>query len=611
MESTVRIEDIYSIVYQEHKDPFQVLGIHKVKVDSKEAIAIRCYLPSIKAAYVVADDNKKEYKMNSLHSHGFYEVICKDRKDIFQYKIKVEREEHTTEFYDSYSFLPGLTNFDLYLIQAGCHHKTYEKLGARVTTMNGIEGVYFAVWAPNAKCVSVVGSFNHWDRRFHMMRTLGNTGVWEIFIPGIGQGQQYKYRVTFHNGHIIDKADPHGFYTELSPNTASIVYDIEGYSWNDEKWMKTRKEKNAYNAPMSIYEIHLGSWVRDPSDPERHLNCKELAHRLADYVVDMGYTHVELLPISEHPFYGSWGYQTLGLYAPTSRYGEPKDFMYLVDVLHQRGIGVILDWVPAHFPKDMHGIAYFDGTHLYEHADPRQREHKDWNTYIYNYGRNEVKNYLISNALFWLEKYHLDGLRVDAVASMLYLDYSKGHGEWVPNRYGGRENLEAIDFLKEFNTLVGKYFPDTITIAEESTSWPNVSKPVYLDGLGFAYKWNMGWMNDILSYMSKDPIYRKYHHNSLTFSIWYAFSENFILPFSHDEVVHGKGSLINKMPGDIWQKFASLRLLLGFMYAHPGKNFFLWGVILASGMSGTMIQVWIGIYSKMNHMKSCIDMFEI
>ncbi len=470
-----------------------------------------------------------------------------------------------------------LSEDDLYLFNQGSHFRIYDKLGAHPMTVDGSQGTYFAVWAPNAEQVSVMGQFNDWDKSSHPLRPRGQSGVWEGFIPGVGKGTVYKYHVVSrYNGYRVDKADPVAFYAETPPLTASIVWDLE-YQWNDHAWMAHRHRRNALNAPISIYEVHVGSWARVPEDGGRPLTYRELAPRLADYVEKLGFTHVELLPVMEHPFYGSWGYQTTGYFAPTSRYGTPQDLMYLVDHLHQRGIGVFLDWVPAHFPGDEHGLVYFDGTHLYEHADPRKGFHPDWNSYIFNYGRDEVRSFLISSALFWLDKYHADGLRVDAVASMLYLDYSRRPGEWVPNKYGGRENIEAIDFLRRFNEEVYRSYPDVQTIAEESTAWPMVSRPNYVGGLGFGFKWDMGWMHDTLEYMSRDPIYRKYHHNNLTFRMLYAFSENFILPLSHDEVVHGKGSLLGKMPGDDWQKFANLRLLLGYMYAQPGKKLLFMG----------------------------------
>lgn len=465
------------------------------------------------------------------------------------------------------------TDHDVYLFKQGTHFKLYEKLGSHPMTVDGEEGVYFAIWVPNAEVVSVIGGFNRWSKRSHQLKPrMDESGIWEGFIPGIKHGQIYKYHIEskFH-GYKVDKSDPYGFYWEVSPKTATHVWDLD-YTWNDADWMTTRKSKNSLNSPMSVYEVHLGSWRRKVEEDNRYLTYRELAHELAEYVNEMGYTHVELMPVMEHPFYGSWGYQIVGYYAPTSRYGTPQDFMYLVDYLHQHGIGVILDWVPSHFPSDVHGLIYGDGTHLYEHADIRKGFQPDWESYIFNYGRNEVREFLISNAFYWLDKYHIDGLRVDAVASMLYLDYSRKEGEWIPNEYGGRENLEAIDFLKTLNHAVYGEFPDVQVIAEESTAWPAVSHPIYLGGLGFGLKWNMGWMHDVLQFMSKEPIYRKYHHNQLTFSLVYAFNENFMLSLSHDEVVYGKGSLLNKMPGDVWQKSANLRLLFGYMYTHPGKK---------------------------------------
>jgi 1,4-alpha-glucan branching enzyme len=436
----------------------------------------------------------------------------------------------------------------------------------------------FAVWAPNARRVSVVGDFNNWDGRQHPMRVRGGSGVWELFIPGLAEGEIYKYEIKGRDGHYLGlKADPYGFSSEVRPKTASVVCNIDRYKWHDQEWMAQRASRQSLQWPIAIYEVHLGSWRRVPEEGNRLLTYREIAEPLADYVRHMGFTHVELLPVMEHPLDESWGYQTTGYFAPTSRFGTPEDFMYFMDYLHQQGIGVILDWVPAHFPSDAHSLAYFDGTHLYEHEDPRLREHPDWGTRIYNYGRTEVRNFLWTSALFWLEKYHADGLRVDAVASMLYLDYSRQPGEWVPNRYGSRENLDAIDFLKRFNELAHHYYPGVLTIAEESTAWTGVSRPTYLGGLGFSLKWNMGWMHDTLLYFSKDPIHRKYHHNDLTFSLLYAFSENFVLVLSHDEVVHGKRALLAKMPGDVWQQFANLRALYGFLYGHPGKKMLFMG----------------------------------
>lgn len=465
------------------------------------------------------------------------------------------------------------SDYDIHLFKEGNHFRLFDKLGSRMITVDDVKGFYFAVWAPNAAYISVVGDFNGWNKNSHPLAArLDGSGIWEGFIPGLDKGVLYKYHIASrYNNYKAEKGDPFAFYWELSPHTASRTWNLE-YEWNDQKWMSNRKHANDLKAPISIYEVHIGSWRRVPEENNRSLTYRELASHLVPYVKEMGFTHVEFLPVMEHPFYGSWGYQTAGYFAPTSRYGTPQDFMYLIDCLHQHGIGVILDWVPSHFPSDEHGLAYFDGTNLYEHADPRKGFHPDWKSYIYNYGSNEVRNFLISSAIFWLEKYHIDGLRVDAVASMIYLDYSRKDGEWIPNQYGGRENLEAISFLKRLNEAVYQQFPDVQTIAEESTAWPLVSRPVYLGGLGFGMKWNMGWMHDTLEYCSVDPIYRMYRHNQLTFGICYAFFENFVLSLSHDEVVYGKGSLLAKMPGDEWQKRATLRLLLGYMYTHPGKK---------------------------------------
>jgi len=467
-----------------------------------------------------------------------------------------------------------LTDFDLFLFNEGNHFRIYEKLGAHPLRVDGEEGFYFAVWAPSAKGVWVMGDFNQWNKESHPLRPRGSSGIWEGFISGVWKGCRYKYHILSHYGDWRgDKSDPLGFFFETPPGTASIVWDLE-YEWHDEDWLKERHKRNSFSAPISIYEVHLGSFKRKNG---QFMNYRELAHLLCDYVKWMGFTHVELLPIMEHPFYGSWGYQVTGYFAPTSRYGTPQDFMYFVDYLHQNGIGVILDWVPSHFPMDGHGLGFFDGTHLYEHADPRKGIHPDWNSFIFNYGRHEVRSFLISSAIFWLDKYHVDGLRVDAVASMLYLDFSRKPGEWIPNIYGGNENLEAIYFLRRLNEEVYRSFPDVQTIAEESTAWPMVTRPTYIGGLGFGFKWDMGWMHDTLKYFSYDPIFRKYHHDLLTFRLLYAFNENFILPLSHDEVVHGKGSLYQKMPGDKWQKLANLRLLYGYMYGHPGKKLLFMG----------------------------------
>jgi 1,4-alpha-glucan branching enzyme len=470
-----------------------------------------------------------------------------------------------------------ISDLDVHLFNEGTHYRLYDKLGAHAMTVDGVEGTYFAVWAPNAERVSVMGDFNLWDRENRPLAERGSSGIWEGFVPGAGQGAAYKYFIASrYNGYRVDKADPYGFTSELPPKTASIIWNLD-YAWGDGDWMRSRRDRNAAAAPVSTYEVHLGSWIRSPEDPETFLSCREIAPRLAEYCRDVGFTHVELLPIMEHPYYPSWGYQITGYFAPTKRYGSPQDFMYLVDHLHQQGIGVILDWVPSHFPTDEHGLGYFDGTHLYEHADPRQGFHPDWKSYIFNYSRKEVCSFLMSSALYWLERYHVDGLRVDAVASMLYLDYSRPAGQWIPNEYGGRENLGAIEVLRQFNRVIYQEQPDVQTVAEESTAWPMVSRPTYLGGLGFGMKWDMGWMHDMLDYMSRDPIHRKYHHNQLTFRMLYAFTENFVLALSHDEVVHLKRSLLEKMPGDPWQQFANLRLLFGYMYGQPGKKLIFMG----------------------------------
>jgi 1,4-alpha-glucan branching enzyme len=516
------------------------------------------------------------FASHCIHADGFFEAVFPNETQVFRYRLRARYGEgNEPEFEDPYRFPPTLSDFDLYLLGEGTHYKSYEKLGAHVMELEGVRGVAFAVWAPNAQRVSVVGNFNNWNGRRHPMRARGSSGIWELFVPGLAEGEIYKYEIKGHNDYLGLKADPFAFYTELRPNNAAIVHDINGYAWHDQAWMEARAQQQFLKAPIAIYEVHLGSWRR--GEGNRLLSYRELAEQLVDYICEMGYTHVELLPVMEHPLDESWGYETVGYFAPTSRHGVPEDFMYFVDYCHQHGIGVILDWVPAHFPADAHGLAYFDGTYLYEHADPRMREQPDWGTRIFNYGRSEVRNFLLTGALFWLEKYHADGLRVDAVASMIYLDYSRKSGEWIPNRYGGNENLEAIDFIKRFNELAHQDRPGVLTIAEESTAWPAVTRPTHLGGLGFSLKWNMGWMHDILVYFSKDPIHRKYHHHHLTFSLLYAFSENFVLVLSHDEVAHGKRSLLSKMPGDMWQQFANLRLLYAFQFAHPGKKMLFMG----------------------------------
>ncbi len=487
------------------------------------------------------------------------------------------RSRHKTKNRNAYRGISLLSDNDIYLFNEGSHFRLYQKLGSHLAENDGEKGAYFAVWAPNARDVYVMGDFNDWDKKTHPLYPRDKAGIWEGFIPGVEQGALYKYHVVSnHRGYQADKADPFALLNQVPPDTASVVWELD-YSWGDLDWMENRGTANRLEAPISIYEVHLGSWMRSLEQDRRSLTYRELAAKLSAYVRAMGFTHVEFLPVGEHPFYGSWGYESLGYFAPTSRYGNPEDLMFLIDCLHQQGTGVIIDWVPSHFPKDEHGLGFFDGTHLFEHADPRQGTHPDWDSFIFNYGRDEVRSFLLSSALFWLEKYHIDGLRVDAVASMLYLSYSRKQGEWIPNRYGGNENLEAISFLRRFNEEVYKNYPHVQTFAEESTAWPMVSRPGYVGGLGFGMKWDMGWMHDTLEYMSKDPIHRSYHHGKLTFRMIYAFNENFLLPLSHDEVVHGKGSLLRKMPGDDWQKFANLRMLLGYMYGQPGKKLLFMG----------------------------------
>jgi 1,4-alpha-glucan branching enzyme len=571
---------IDSIIKGDHSDPFAFLGMHETETGAAKAIIVRAFIPGGEQVWVIeANQPDTRHPMQKLRDEGFFDLTFQDRHERFAYRLKAaNRFGDSWEFHDPYSFLPLLSDYDLHLMAEGTHYRNYEKLGSHVRVVDGVRGVHFAVWAPNAKRVSVIGDFNQWDGRRHPMRLHAGAGIWEIFIPGLREETVYKFEIKWRRfGFITHKTDPYAFYFERRPKTGAIVYDINQYHWRDDEWMQQRKAKNGLDAPLSIYEVHLGSWMRAPEEGNRYLTYRELAHQLVEYVKQMGYTHIELLPVTEHPYGGSWGYQTVGYYAPTSRHGEPHEFAYFVDHCHRNGIGVILDWVPAHFPKDGHGLAYFDGTHLYEHADPRKGEHQDWGTLIFNYGRNEVRNFLLGNALFWLEKYHIDGLRVDAVASMLYLDYSRKEGQWVPNIHGGRENLEAVDFIKKFNELVHEHHPGAITLAEESTSWPLVSRPTYDGGLGFDFKWNMGWMNDTLKYFAEDPIARKYHHGKLTFSLMYAFTENFVLPLSHDEVVHGKRALLEKMPGDAWKKFANLRALYGYMYGHPGKKLLFMG----------------------------------
>ena len=578
MKPTVKPQEISDIGNSEHRDPFDVLGMHPVKVKNKKAIAVRAYFYDVKESYVYVPEEEKLYPMEQAPGTGFFEAVFPDRQEPFRYQLEtIDDNGQRTRFHDVYSFWPILTEDDLYLFGEGRHYKIYEKLGCHLMNHQGVDGALFAVWGPSAKRVSVVGDFNHWDGRRHPMRMRGASGVWELFIPDLKEGDLYKFEIKTQLGHLYLKTDPYAFYCQRRPETSSIIANINKFQWEDQEWLIKREHENPLTGPVAIYEAHLGSWKRVPEENNRFLTYRELADQLIPYVKEMGYTHIELLPVAEHPLDDSWGYQVTGYYAPTSRYGRPEDLMYFINACHNAGLGVIVDWVPAHFPRDSFGLPYFDGTFLYEHADPRRGEHKDWGTLIFNYGRNEVRNFLVANALFWFDKYHIDGIRVDAVASMLYLDYSKKDGEWIPNRLGGRENLEAIDFIKEMNAKVYEYFPGVMTIAEESTAWPGVSHPTHLGGLGFMFKWNMGWMNDMLTYMSKDPLYRRYHHNMITFALLYAFHENFVLVLSHDEVVHGKRSLLDKMPGDMWQKFANLRAFYGFMMGHPGKKLLFMG----------------------------------
>ena len=591
--TTIAPEQVNSIIRNQHQDPFEILGSHQIEKDGKHVWVVRAYLPNASAAWVVLPEERKEQEMHSVHDPHFFECII-DTEELANYQLKVKEQDQERVFYDAYAFRsPKLTDFDLHLFNEGNHHRIYEKLGAHLAEVKGVKGVYFAVWAPNARNVSVLGDFNSWDGRKHQMRKSSDVGVWELFIPGLKVGEHYKYEIKNAAGHIYEKSDPYGFAQEVRPKTASIVTDLDTYEWNDSEWLEKRRHTDQLSTPISVYEVHLGSWlhagidephklpdgksepvvpVSDLKGGSRFLTYRELAEKLIPYVKELGYTHIEILPIAEHPFDGSWGYQVTGYYAPTSRFGSPEDFMYFVDECHKNDIGILVDWVPGHFPKDGHGLAFFDGTHLYEHANPRIGEHKGWGTLVFNYARHEVRNFLTSNALFWFDKYHIDGIRVDAVASMLYLDYCREPGEWDTNKYGGRENLEAVEFIRSVNHLIFSYFPGSLSIAEESTSWPMVSWPTYTGGLGFNLKWNMGWMHDMLDYFSMDPWFRQFHQNNLTFSMWYHHSENFMLALSHDEVVHGKKNIIGKMPGDNWQKLANVRCLFAFMFAHPGKK---------------------------------------
>jgi 1,4-alpha-glucan branching enzyme len=592
MKQLISPEQVTQIVNNLHHNPFEILGCHPLEKNGKvKSWVVRAYLPKAQAAWVICPEERTEYPMEALHNPHFF-VCTIETSEINNYQLRVQEGDRERVIYDPYAFQShNLTEFDIHLFAEGNHHRIYEKLGAHLSEIDGVKGVYFALWAPNARNVSVIGDFNNWDGRDHQMRKISN-GIWEIFIPELTVGTSYKYEVKNWEGHIYEKSDPYGFWQEVRPKTASIVADLDEYQWQDGQWMEQRRHSDPLTQPVSVYELHLGSWLhassetktkllKGESDPvpvselkpqARFLSYYELADSLIPYVKELGYTHIELLPIAEHPFDGSWGYQVTGYYAPTSRYGTPEDLMYFIDKCHQNGIGVIVDWVPGHFPKDGHGLAFFDGTHLYEHADPRKGEHKEWGTLVFNYNRNEVRNFLVANALFWFDKYHIDGIRVDAVASMLYNDYCRKPGEWLPNQYGGRENLEAADFLRQVNSVLYSYFPGVLSIAEESTSWPMVSWPTYVGGLGFNLKWNMGWMHDMLDYFAMDPWFRQFHQNNLTFSMWYNHSENYMLALSHDEIVHGKSNMIGKMPGDEWQKLANVRCLFTYMFAHPGKK---------------------------------------
>ena len=566
------VEEIEAIAGGYHGDAFRVLGPHSVRKKGNQARwEIRAFLPQAESAEAVVGG--EAVPMEKVDAQGFFCAALNGDPQRYTLRARLW-DGRLAEMEDPYRFWPLISDTDLYLHTEGTLHEAYRALGAHILEVDGVRGVRFAVWAPNALNVTVVGEFNDWDLRRHPMRRRGG-GVWELFVPGLAQGATYKYNIKSRlAGYQQLKADPYAFSCETPPKSASVVWDYAKYEWQDAEWLETRGKTEWLKSPVSIYEVHVESWLRGPQG--HSLSYREMAVQLVEYVRQMGYTHIELMPVMEYPFSGSWGYQVIGYFAPTSRFGTPDDFKYFVDTCHQAGIGVLVDWVPAHFPKDAHGLVFFDGTALYEHADPRKGEHRDWGTLIFNYGRNEVKSFLISNALFWLKEYHIDGLRVDAVASMLYLDYSRQPGEWVPNQYGGNENLEAIDFLKRFNE-VAHSVPGVFTVAEESTAFPGVSKPVYLGGLGFTMKWNMGWMHDMLDYFEKDPVYRKFQHNHITFSLLYAFTENFVLPISHDEVVHGKGSLLNKMPGDEWQQFANARAFLAYMWSHPGKKLLFMG----------------------------------
>jgi 1,4-alpha-glucan branching enzyme len=568
--------ELDKVISANHHDPFTVLGLHILEHDPTCAV-IRVFLPLADSVKLVASQQKKD--MYKMREEGLFELVITDYHDNYQYHFEALCYNNVVRtLQDPYRFSPQLSDYDCHLYKNGTHYEIYKRLGAHPITIDGTAGTVFRVWAPAARRVSVIGNFNYWDGRVHQMRVLGDSGIWELFLPGISKGEIYKYEILSEHGGLLEKSDPYQFFGELRPKTASIVWGIaDDYAWQDEAWLHKRKETSVYAQPMSIYEVHLPSWRRDPADPERFLTYREIADALVPYVKEMGFTHIEIMPVTEHPLDESWGYQVSGYFSVTSRMGTPQDFKYFMDECHLNDIGVILDWVPSHFPTDGHILGRFDGSALYEHDDPRQGEHPDWKTLIFNYGRNEVANFLMASAFYWIDVYHIDAIRMDAVASMLYLDYGRSEGEWVPNQYGGKENIEAIEFIRHFTSIAGQRNPDVTIIAEESTSFYGVSKPTDQGGLGFGFKWNMGWMNDMLDYFSRDPLYRKFHHNSLTFSLLYAFTENFILPLSHDEVVHGKKSLLSKMPGNRWQQFANLRLLYGLLWTHPGKKLLFMG----------------------------------
>jgi 1,4-alpha-glucan branching enzyme len=569
-------DDFYPLVEARHYDPFRILGIRE---EGGKAVA-RVLRPDAASVRIVPEGKKaKGHELKRVDDAGLFEGELKGWKVGDGYAVEFTSHAGTSwRSRDPYSFDRILGETDIYLFSEGTHYEVHKRLGAHIMVVDGVPGVHFSVWAPSAQRVSVVGDFNNWDGRVHQMRKLIPSGVWEIFLPGVHEGAHYKFEIRGPHGDVFLKTDPFAFYAQHGTSTGCMVFDLDRYQWDDGEWMRNRMREDPYNSPMSIYEVHLGSWQRHVEDGNRALSYLEIADRLIPYVKENGFTHIELMPVMEHPFDGSWGYQVVNYYAPTSRFGNPDEFRNFVDRCHQAGIGVILDWVPGHFPKDAHGLARYDGTCLYEHEDPRLGEHQDWGTLIFNYGRHEVRNFLIGNAIFWFDQYHVDGLRVDAVASMLYLDYSREPGQWVPNCFGGRENLDAINFMKRCNEVCYDRFPGIAMIAEESTSWPGVSRPTYTGGLGYGFKWNMGWMNDSLSYISKDPIHRRFHQGEITFSMLYAFHEHFILVLSHDEVVHGKGALIDKMPGDYWQKFANCRMFLAWMWAHPGKKLIFQGI---------------------------------